>query len=420
MRVGADGELRRRGLDVVAVFAQSPEAGGGFHQSLNSLATLAAACENHHRLRAVVLKGGLPDPERLCGMLPALSSVEWVAAPPSQKPRLLSSIPRRFRRARIVRALARATSGLTTGSFLDGLGADVVYFLSPNSAAMQLRRTPFILTVWDVCHLDFPEFPEVRADGEFERRESLFARALPQALLVVTDSEALSDRIHARYGVDRSRLLAQPFLPSPFLFSDASPTDEVLEHYTLQSGYWVYPAQFWAHKNHVRILEALSLVRSRGERHRVVFMGSDKGFRATVEAHVRRLDLADDVTFLGFVPSEHLRGLYEGSVGLVFPSYFGPTNLPPLEALALGVPVVCSDFHERSLGEGPYYFDPDDAGDLAAQMIAAAGRASHERRGVSAAREHAAWREGEPRASVAALRDHLELIAARVTMLLKP
>lgn len=418
MTVGQGGDLRRRGLDVVAVFAQTPEAGGGFHQSLNSLATLAAACEGHHRLRAVVLKGGLPDPERLCKLLPALSSVEWVAAPPSQKSRLVRSIPSRFRRSRLVRALARTTRGFTTGSFLDGLGADVVYFLSPNSAALQLRRTPFIMTVWDVCHLDFPEFPEVRADGEFERREALFSRVLPQALLVVADSEALSDRIHARYGVDRSRLLAQPFLPSPFLFSDATPTDEVLGHYDLDPGYWFYPAQFWAHKNHVRILEALSLIRSRGERHRAVFTGSDKGFRAAVEAHVRRLGLVDDVTFLGFVPSEHLRGLYEGSVGLVFPSYFGPTNLPPLEALALGVPIVCSAFHERSLGEGPHYFDPDDAEELVAEMITVAGRSPYERKGVGAVREHARAQDGENRASVKALRAHLKLIAARVTMLL--
>ncbi len=418
--MGEQGDIRRRGLDVVAVFAQSPEAGGGFHQSLNSLATLAAACDGRHQLRAVVMKGGLPDPERLCELIPALSSVEWVAAPSSRKPRLLRLLPDSVRRSRLVRAVVRASRGLTTGSFLDGLGADVVYFLSPHSAALQLRRTPFLMTVWDVCHLDFPEFPEVRADGEFEGREALFSRALPQALLVVTDSEALSDRIHARYGVDRSRLLAQPFLPSPFLFSDATPTDEVLERYGLEHGYWFYPAQFWAHKNHVRILEALSLIRGRGERHRVVFSGSDKGFRAAVEAHVRRLDLADDVTFLGFVPSEHLRGLYEGSVGLVFPSYFGPTNLPPLEALALRVPVVCSDFHARSLGEGPRYFDPDDAEDLAAQMATVAGGSPHERRGFAAAPEHAAERDWAPHASVEALRGHLELIASRVTMLQKP
>lgn len=415
---GASDGRYHRGLDVVAVVAQTPEAGGGFQQSLNSLATLAAACDGHYRLRALVLKGGLPNPERLSELLPSLSSVEWVAAPPSRKSRVLRSLPGVLRRARLVRAAVRVFRGLPTGSFLDRLGADVIYFLSPNTAALELLGTPFIMTVWDVCHLDFPEFPEVRADGEFGRREEFFSRALPQALLVVTDSEALSDRIHARYGVDRPRLLAQPFLPSPFLFSSASPTDEVLERYDLEPGYWFYPAQFWAHKNHVRILEALALLRSRGERQRAVFAGSDKGFRTVVEAHARRLDVTDGVKFLGFVPSEHLRGLYEGAVGLVFPSYFGPTNLPPLEGIALGIPVVCSDFHQRSLGKGPQYFDPDDAVQLAARMSAVVQRADQGRLGDGS--EYSASRDGSPEASVQALRGHLELIAARVLMLKSP
>ena len=407
----------RRELEIVAVFSQTPEAGGGFHQSLNSLATLAAACDGHHRLRAVALKGGLPNLELLRELLPSLTSVEWIDAPPSKKSRMQKVLPGVLRRAPLIRSVIRALNGLPTRSFLDGLGADVIYFLSPNSAALRLRTTPFIMTVWDVCHLDFPEFPEVRAGGEFERREALFTRALPQAVLVVTDSEALSDRIHARYGVDRSRLLAQPFLPSPFLFSNATPTGEVLELYDLEPGYWFYPAQFWAHKNHVRILEAFALLRSRGERHRVVFTGSDKGFRADVEAHARRLGVAEDVRILGFIPSEHLRGIYEGALGLVFPTYFGPTNLPPLEAIALGVPVVCSDFHERSLGQGPLYFDPDDAQQLAAQLLAVKQQIEHGRERREVMPDDGAPRLGPPRAAIEGLRTHLEPLAARLTML---
>lgn len=236
--------------------------------------------------------------------------------------------------------------------------------------ALGLKRTPYAITVWDSCHIDYPEFPEVRAYGEFERRHNYYLRSLPQALLVITDSAQLSERLHRRYGVDYNRLLVQRFRPSPYLDVDGPTVERVLNVYGLEPGYWFYPAQFWAHKNHVRVLEALLLLRQRGIDQRVVFTGSDKGFRGVVEDHARRLGMTGNVRFLGFVPSEHLRGLYLGSIGLVFPSYFGPTNLPPLEALALGKSVVCSDFHKPSLGSTARYFAPDDPVALADQLEA--------------------------------------------------
>ena len=407
-------------LDIVAVFNQTPEAGGGFHQSLNSLAALADACRGRHRLRVLALKGGLPDVDQLVQLLPALREVEWVSVSGSDPKRAGVELLRQLRMARLIRHVPRRWRKPSKARFVDGLGADFIYFLSPNTLALALVRTPYVMTVWDVCHLDHPEFPEVREDGEFERRETFFRRALPQALLVVTDSEVLSDRLHRRYGVDRDRLVAQPFRPSPFLEASSASTEVVLAEYRLEKGYWFYPAQFWAHKNHVRVLEALVILRERGLEQRAVFTGSDKGFRSVVEGHVSRLGLDGSVQFLGFVPSEHLRALYFGSIGLVFPSYFGPTNLPPLEALALGRPVVCSGFHEPSLGPGPTYFDPDDPVELADAMEAtvrdsAAAPELVARTGAAPASAQAA---GTRRTSdVGILIQRIDVIARRLGML---
>lgn len=405
-------------LDIVAVFNQAPEAGGGFHQSLNSLAELANVCRGRHRLRVLTFKAGLPDVDQLVQCLPELREVEFVD--PSGSKRNAVELLRKLRLTRFIRHIPRRWRRPSRARFVDGLGADLIYFLSPNSLALALVRTPYVMTVWDVCHLDHPEFPEVRADGEFERRETFFRRVLPQALLVVTDSEVLADRLHQRYGVDRERLVAQRFRPSPFLDVSSASPEAVLAEYGLERGYWFYPAQFWAHKNHVRVLEALSILRERGLDQRVVFAGSDKGFRRVVEGHVSRLGLVGRVQFLGFVPSEHLRALYLGSIGLVFPSYFGPTNLPPLEALALGRPVVCSRFHEPSLGSGPKYFDPDDSVELAGAMEvtvrdSAEAQEHSDDTGAAPAFAQPEWIRRASDADI--LRERIDLIARRLGML---
>ena len=63
--------------------------------------------------------------------------------------------------------------------------------------------------------------------------------------------------------------------------------------------------------------------------------------------------------FLGFVEQNDLTALYQGAFALVYPSLFGPDNLPPLEAFALGCPVVISDYDgaREQLGDAPLYVD---------------------------------------------------------------
>ena len=72
---------------------------------------------------------------------------------------------------------------------------------------------------------------------------------------------------------------------------------------------------------------------------------------------------------LGFVPSEDIRGLYENGIAVVMPSYFGPTNLPPLEAWSMGIPLIYSDQLAEQAGNAALLIDPDNATELAESML---------------------------------------------------
>ena len=92
----------------------------------------------------------------------------------------------------------------------------------------------------------------------------------------------------------------------------------------------------------------------------LVLVGSDKGNRTFVERRAAELGISHKVLFLGFVPTEDLVGLYTNAKALVYPSFSGPENLPPLEAFALGCPATVANYRgaEEQLGDAAVLFDP--------------------------------------------------------------
>lgn len=225
---------------------------------------------------------------------------------------------------------------------------DLVYFLSPTSWAKSLEKLNYITTVWDLCHRDDPEFPEVRLNRQFENRDRKYSAILPRATAIFVDSNIGKINTAKRYGVDLERIHVIPFQAAEATRRDVGSKTKndlkIHEKYRLNEPYVFYPAQFWAHKNHVYLLEGLrTLQESHGTRVGAIFSGGDQGNLSYVKSYVRKLDLQNRVRFAGFVRNEEIIELYRQSIALVMPSYFGPTNLPPLEAFQLGVPVLYSD-----------------------------------------------------------------------------
>ena len=75
----------------------------------------------------------------------------------------------------------------------------------------------------------------------------------------------------------------------------------------------------------------------------MVLVGSEKNSLRRIKKEIAKNDLQNNVEILGFVSDKQITYLYKHAVALVMPSYFGPTNIPPLEAMALGCPTIVSD-----------------------------------------------------------------------------
>lgn len=251
-------------------------------------------------------------------------------------------------------------------------GIDLLYFISPAEMARRLEVTNYMTTVWDLCQRDDVEFPEVRENRIFEGREKYYHSILPKAVAVFVDSPLGKVNVVRRYGVDEERVHVLPFAPALGVQvatgKEASVALNMREKYSLDVPYVYYPAQFWSHKNHVYLLEGLRALEDRyGIRLGAIFSGGDKGNLSYVQNAVERLGLDVRVRFAGFVPNDEVPILYQQALALVMPTYFGPTNLPPLEAFSLGVPVLYPDKNglRDQVGDAALLMDLDDPQSMA-------------------------------------------------------
>jgi glycosyltransferase involved in cell wall biosynthesis len=249
-------------------------------------------------------------------------------------------------------------------------GIDVLWFATP---AFEATDTPYIYTLFDLQHRVLPWFPEVSARGRWLFRENSFAPLLMRANSIITPNRAGQEELERSYGIPpvRTRLLPHPtpsFVLGP---ADGSGAD-VLQKFGLEPGYLLYPAQFWAHKNHIAVLHAAQMLRDEHDiTVSLVFVGSDRGNRKYVEQVASSLRLTRQLRVQGFVERRELIALYRHAQALVYLSYLGPESLPPLEAFALGCPVIASDVSgaREQLGDAALLVDPANWRQLAQAIM---------------------------------------------------
>jgi len=346
-------------MKIIAVLEVSITSGGGFNQALNTVQQLSKLLEGEFEFSVLCTSKENID----CLKLLKIESNYFNIT-------LLDQLLTRLYSGRIWSLVLAKLKIITPfEKLLIKQDCDLVYFVDNSSRAESLQILNYIVTVWDLCHRDHVEFPEVRKFGEFKSREWILQNILAPASIVIADSKELSEKISSRYGVDQDRIIPMPHCPSPFIKElPAKDTTKILKLYQLEHGYFFYPAQFWAHKNHFRIIEAAKLLHEEGIQCRIVFVGGDQGNYTYIDETIKDYGLSNYIKPLGFIPAEHISALYKGCLAVVMPTFFGPTNIPPLEAWSIGKPLIYSKHLSDNVGDAAILIDPEDEISLASAM----------------------------------------------------
>jgi len=231
-------------------------------------------------------------------------------------------------------------------------------------------RIPYIMTIHDLEHRFHPEFREVSAKGVQRKRECDVKYGCRYAQAIIVDNEAGKQDVLDYYEIRPERVFPLPHVSPTLIKQDVSADmlQLVRNKYGLPFDYVFYPAALHPHKNHLGLVKALYRIREKyGIAIPCVLAGPKAAAYAGLMHLIERLGMSEQVRYIGYVPDEDMAPLYRMALMLVMPTFFGPTNLPIVEAWDQKCPVITSEMRgiREEVGDAGLLIDPKDVEALA-------------------------------------------------------
>ncbi len=285
----------------------------------------------------------------------------------------LSGLPENFSSAVYARSDHSGLDHVAFPLFLRGLSPDLVHI--PLNRVPLLMMDPYVVTIHDMANL---LFEQETSKLRMQLRRYRFGRGLRRAARVIAVSEATKRDVELEMNIPAHCITRVYNAPDPGFFAragvpGAQEQQLILERYQINYPFILYAGNIRRHKNIPRLVEAFAVVREQLAAHpvykdlRLVIIGDTISQYPAVRQAVMKSRVESVVRFLGFVPFETLRCFYESAAGFVFPSRYEGFGLPPLEAMACGTPVVCSNVSSlpEVVGDASILVNPENVFDIA-------------------------------------------------------
>jgi glycosyltransferase involved in cell wall biosynthesis len=294
-----------------------------------------------------------------------------------------------FPGARKTGATQRGLAQIRYGLFLRKLEADLFHI--PLNAVPLVMPKPYLVTIHDMSTLLFASQLGYRN----RLRQFYLRRGLIRADRVLAVSMATCRDVEAVLGIPASRIRVVYNAPDPTFHAPNPPAmagvhgeefgyplgypaeiQRVLDRYRIHYPFLLYVGRTNPQKNIPRLVEAFAVLRGEIQEHpvysdlRLLIIGDEISRYPALRHAVIHSRVEDTVRFLGFVPIDTLRAFYQAASAFVFPSLYEGFGLPPLEAMACGTPVVCSNVSSlpEVVGDAAEIVNPENVFDIARGM----------------------------------------------------
>jgi glycosyltransferase involved in cell wall biosynthesis len=235
-------------------------------------------------------------------------------------------------------------------------------------------RFPLPALAWipDFQHRYMPEL--FSRAGWWKRDLGFRAQAASSRHFMLSSEDAQTD-CERFYPSTKGRTSVVRFaVPLPAAL-EGSTLQATRDRYSLPETYFFVPNQFWRHKNHSVVIDALAILKSRGMAVCVVATGHtadprDPGHFDRLSARIQDAGISNQFRILGSIPYADVGALLQGCAALINPSKFEGWSTTVEEAKVLGIRMILSDLrvHREQASGMADYFLPDDAAALAGIM----------------------------------------------------
>lgn len=263
--------------------------------------------------------------------------------------------------------------------FLKNHAFDMLIFPAPFTFILPYT-IPYILGIPDLMHKYLPQLEEYSIWTRI-KRDIVYGYFLRHSLINVVDSKQGAEDLFTFFDTPKDKIRTIPFMPAQYVYMHKDmaidQAEKILAPHKLPPKFLFYPAQLWPHKNHKRLIEAIADIKQ--ECYLcipLILVGShsrrSRQTRQEVNGLIKKNGLQNQIILLGYVSEKEIVALYKTAWALVFPTLIGPTSIPPLEAMLLGTPVLCSNLFEmpKQIGDAGLLFNPYDICDIKEKILA--------------------------------------------------
>jgi len=251
---------------------------------------------------------------------------------------------------------------------------DLMIYPTVTVLSTVVDNTAFV-AIHDLQHKINPRFKEASAGGRKEYRDWVINKNLKKSNIILIDSLTGKEDFMKLYNYDSEKIVVLPYIPPSYLDVSItlSKSKQICSLLGLPRKFMFYPAKFWPHKNHENIIKAINILKKQGKSMNIVFTGAKEADFSTynkIMELVNKYGLNKQVFYLGYVNNVNISAIYKVASGLIFPTFFGPSNIPILEAWIMGIPVITSNIRgcRDQLADAGLLVDPRNPLDISVSM----------------------------------------------------
>lgn len=220
--------------------------------------------------------------------------------------------------------------------------------------------------------------PQMFGRFRYWKRDITYRAIVHSSTVIMLSSKDAEKDCHRFYPQSKGKTIVVPFAVMVNKAAMAVDPRAVAQTYRLPEKFFFLPNQFWKHKNHRGVIEALHILGKQGMHPVVAVSGNPNDGRnpahyKMLRSMIEQYGLAGQFHILGLIPHDHILPLMRASLAVINPSFFEGWSTTVEEAKAVGVPLLLSDLpvHREQAHEASRYFDPNEPADIARVLGAA-------------------------------------------------